>query len=286
MKALVLGCRGQLGRALVPALEAAGRQVIGVDREEVDISDSGALAALVREVAPELLLNCAAYTAVDQAEEEPDAAFAVNAGAVATLAELADELDARLIQISTDYVFDGRGRQPYREDDPVNPASVYGRSKLAGEQAALAARRRLVVRTAWLYGPGEANFVAAILRQVHRGVSELRVVGDQWGSPTSAGDLATALVDLVIVEAEGVVHAVNSGVVTWCGFAAEIVRLLGAGIPVVPITTDEAARRAPRPAWSVLGTGRLENLIGRPMAPWEDALARHLRVQSGLSASR
>ena len=223
-----------------------------------------------------MVVNCAAYTAVDQAEQEPDAAFAVNAGAVALLAGLAEELGARLVHVSTDYVFDGRSRRPYREDDPVNPISVYGRSKLAGEQAVLAHRGALVVRTAWLYGDGQANFVAAILRQVDRGVRELRVVDDQWGCPTFAADLAAAIGELVSAQAEGVVHAVNDGAVTWCGFAAEIVRQVGVAIPVVPISTGECARPAPRPAWSVLDTSRLEGLIRRKLPSWQDGLARRL----------
>lgn len=277
MRALVLGCRGQLGRALEPVLSEK-YEVVGVDRDEVDITEAGAVSALVREVAPAVVVNCAAYTAVDQAEHDPEAAFAVNAGAVATLAGLVDEIGAKLVQISTDYVFDGRLGRSYREDDLVNPVSVYGRSKRDGEEAARSARRHLIVRTAWLYGQGGANFVQAILRQVDRGAVELRVVDDQWGSPTWSVDLAAAVGDLLAVDAEGVVHAVNQGVSTWFGFAEEMCRLLGIAVSLVPISTGESGRPAPRPPRAILDTSRLQALLGHGLPPWEEALGRYLRT--------
>ena len=276
MRALIVGCRGQLGRSLAAALSDR-YEIVGVDREEVDITDAGSLAALVRSSRPGMVFNCAAYTAVDQAEHDPEAAFAVNAGAVATMAELVDEAGAKLIQISTDYVFDGYLGRAYREDDRVNPLSVYGRSKLDGETAARSARHHLVVRTAWLYGPGGANFVNAILRQVDRGAQELRVVDDQWGSPTWTVDLAAAIAELAAVGAEGVVHAVNEGMCTWFGFAQEILRRAGIGVAVIPITTGESGRPASRPPRAILDTARLEALLGRTLPPWQEALGQFLR---------
>ena len=283
MTLLVLGCRGQLGRALMPVLTGRGHAVAGVDREEVDITDARALAALVREVGPGIIVNCAAYTAVDRAEQDRDQAFAVNGASVSTLAGLADENHALLVQVSTDYVFDGRQQRPYREDDALNPLSVYGMSKLAGEEAARGARRHLVLRTAWLYGHGGANFVGAVRRQVEGGATELRVVDDQWGSPTFAGDLAWAVAELVAVEATGVVHVVNEGATTWCGFAREILRQMGSVIPVAPITTREANRPAPRPANSVLDPSRLRSLLCRGLPPWQDGLTRYLAGETSAS---
>lgn len=267
----------------MPVLTGRGHAVVGVDREDVNIADAGALAAVVRNVHPGTIVNCAAYTAVDRAEQDRDEAFAVNGAAVSTLAGLADEVDAFLVQVSTDYVFDGRQQRAYREEDAVNPLSVYGKSKQAGEEAARGARRHLVLRTAWLYGHGGANFVGAVRRQLEGGAAELRVVDDQWGSPTFAGDLAWAVAELVRLEATGVVHAVNEGATTWCGFAREILRQVGSAVAVTAITTGEANRPAPRPPRAVLDTSRLRALLGRGLPPWQDGLARYLAGEHGRS---
>jgi len=275
VRLLVTGARGQLGRALAERAGVGGHELVGVDLPELDITDLGAVRDLVGAVRPAAIVNCAAYTAVDRAETDEAAALAVNGTAVAHLAAVADEHGAALVQVSTDYVFDGLSDRPYREDDPVAPRSAYGRTKLAGELAAQAARRHLVVRTAWLYGEG-ANFVGAIRRQIAAGATELRVVADQHGSPTWAADLAGAIVALLGAGAEGVVHAVNAGSTTWFGFASEIVRLLGARINVVPVSTSEYPRPAPRPPQSTLATERLTTLLGRGLPPWQDALRRFL----------
>lgn len=276
MRVLVTGARGQLGRALVDLGRAHGFQLWAFDLPELDLTDAGALQEVVRKLAPEVIFNAAAYTAVDRAEEEPEAAFAVNSRAVGTLAELADEMGALLVHISTDYVFDGGLQRPYREDDPPNPLSVYGRSKLEGEGAAARASQHLVVRTSWLFGRGW-NFVEAIRKQLVGGARELRVVADQTGRPTYAEDLAAALIRLVGAGARGLFHVANTGATTWAGFAREIVAQLGFSVPVVEITTEDAARPAPRPRYSVLDTGRFDTLCG-PLPPWQDALARYLRA--------
>jgi dTDP-4-dehydrorhamnose reductase len=171
--------------------------------------------------------------------------------------------------------FDGASTRRYREDDPPAPRSAFGRTKLAGEVAATAAARHLIVRTAWMFGGG-ADFVGAVRRQLDAGTKILRVVNDQRGCPTYTVDLADALLRLVASGTMGVIHAVNAGNATWFEFAKEIVRQLGAGAEVVPITTADAARAAPRPAFSVLDTGRLAALLGRRLPEWRDALARHL----------
>jgi dTDP-4-dehydrorhamnose reductase len=186
---------------------------------------------------------------------------------------------ALLIQLSTDYVFAGDGSRPYTETDPVAPASAYGRSKLEGERLARTAHRHLIVRTAWLYGHGGANFVEAIRRQIEGGATALRVVADQVGSPTFCDDLAEALLDLVDADARGVVHAVNSGSTSWHGFAVEIARRLGAEVVVRAVTTADYPRPARRPANSVLDTSRLAAAIGRHLPVWQDALARYLGVR-------
>jgi dTDP-4-dehydrorhamnose reductase len=242
--------------------------------------------AFVAGLRPRAVVNCAAFTAVDRCEEKEEAATAVNGTAVGHLARACNATASLLVQISTDYVFPGTAITPYREGDSVGPLSAYGRSKLRGEEEARLAQRHLIVRTAWLYGLGgptpptgtgsTANFVEAIRRQVGDGAASLRVVADQVGSPTFCDDLALVILDLVRAGAKGVVHAVNAGVTSWHGFACEIVRQLGARVEVTAVSTAEYPRPARRPPYSVLDTSRLEALLGRPMPPWQDALARYL----------
>ena len=277
MRLLVTGSRGQLGRALERLAPGLGHEFVGVDLPELDITVADAVRRAVDAASPDAIVNCAAYTAVDAAESDEAKASAVNGGAVSTLADIADRRGIVLLQISTDYVFDGTAQTPIREDQETNPQSAYGRTKLAGEVAAARARRHLIVRTAWLYGEG-SNFVGAVRRQLDGGNRVLRVVADQAGCPTYAEDLASALLRLLGAGAEGVVHAVNSGSTTWHGFAREIVRLLGSDAEVVPISTAEMPRPAKRPAYSVLDTSRLATLIGAPLPPWQDGLDRHLRA--------
>jgi dTDP-4-dehydrorhamnose reductase len=280
LKILVTGSRGQLGRALEAACAGRGLGFVGLDLPECDITDAAAVDRAVAAARPTAIVNCAAFTAVDAAEAREAEALAVNGAAVATLAEAADRAGVTLVQLSTDYVFDGATTRPYREDDPPAPRSAYGRTKLAGEAAAAGAARHLIVRTAWLFGTGGANFVDAIRRQLTGGAGALRVVDDQTGSPTYAADLAGALLDLIALGVSGTVHAVNGGQATWCDLARAIVGRLGANVEVVPITTAEAARPAPRPAFSVLDAGKLAALLGRRLPDWRDALARYLAVVS------
>jgi dTDP-4-dehydrorhamnose reductase len=275
MRLLVTGCLGQLGRALRRTAAERGHEFAGYDLPELDITDATAVQGAVGTVKPNVVINCAAFTDVDAAEQQEAVARAVNATAVANVARAADSIGATLVQISTDYVFDGRSERPYHEDDLPNPLSAYGRTKLAGEGAARTARRYLILRTAWLFGEGH-NFVASIKRQLDAGTKLLRVVGDQRGCPTYAQDLADALLRLVEADTIGVVHAVNEGAATWFEVAREIVRLLGSEAEVKAITTAEATRPAPRPANSVLDTGKLRAILGSDLPTWQDALARHL----------
>jgi dTDP-4-dehydrorhamnose reductase len=278
---LVTGSYGQLGRAVLSEAVERGVTALGRDLDTLDITDSAAVLDWIDSEQPSAVVNCAAYTAVDDCETDEEAAAAVNATAVGHLARACNETGAALVQISTDYVFDGTGNRPYREDDPVAPASAYGRTKLLGERAARSAEKHVVVRTAWLYGHGGRHFVGAIQKQLEAGRKSLRVVADQHGSPTFCDDLAAAILDLLSVRATGVVHAVNAGTTSWHGFAAEIVRLLGADAAVVPVSTDEFPRPAPRPAYSGLDTTRLEHLIGRTIPTWQDGLARYLGASCG-----
>lgn len=262
-----------LGEAAVRGLPAEG-----CDLDTIDITEGDAVTEWITGSRPRFVVNCAAYTAVDDCEEHESEARAVNATAVGNLARACNATGSTLIQISTDYVFDGTAARPYREEDPVAPTSAYGRSKLLGEQAALSAERHLIIRTAWLYGLGGRHFVGAIQRQIDDGNRCLRVVSDQHGSPTLCDDLAAAILDLAAIGATGVVHVVNAGVTSWHGFAAEIVRLLRTDTEVIPVSTDEFPRPARRPAYSGLDTSHLENLIGRTMPTWQDALARYLEA--------
>jgi dTDP-4-dehydrorhamnose reductase len=275
VRLLVTGSRGQLGRALQHAAPKHGHEFLGYDLPELDITDPAGVQAAVAGARPDAVINCAAFTGVDAAEKQEAAALAVNGTAVTNVARATDAAGALLLQLSTDYVFDGKADRPYREGDPAKPISAYGRTKLAGERATELARRHLIVRTAWLFGDG-ANFVASIRRQLDAGAKTLRVVGDQRGCPTYAVDLAEALLRLLEGGAQGVVHAVNAGSATWFEFAREIVHQLGSGAEVVSISTAEAARQAPRPATSVLDTSHLRAILGSDLPPWQDALTRYL----------
>ncbi|NIR38414.1 MAG: dTDP-4-dehydrorhamnose reductase, partial [Actinobacteria bacterium] len=246
--------------------------------DTLDIRDPHAVDRLVTAWQPDVVVNCAAYTAVDRAEEEEEEAREINATAVGGLAAACNRVGAALVHVSTDYVFAGDASRPYREDDPVSPRSAYGRTKLQGEESARRADRHLIVRTAWLYGRGGHNFVEAIRTQIEGGSERLRVVADQTGCPTFCDDLAGAVLALVDVGARGLVHAVNSGHTTWHGFAEEIVRTLGVDLVVEPVPTSAFPRPAPRPAFSVLDTSHLTQLVGHPMPPWQDALHRYLET--------
>ncbi|HOC41390.1 MAG TPA: dTDP-4-dehydrorhamnose reductase [Thermoanaerobaculales bacterium] len=273
---LITGVHGQLGRALEGLARRRGLSVEGHDLDTLDIRDNGAVAQLIGRLRPRVLVNCAAFTAVDACETDEATATAINGTAVGHLAAACNVAGALLVHLSTDYVFAGDGTRPYTETDPVAPASAYGRSKLAGERLARSADRHLIVRTAWLYGRGGANFVEAIRRQIDGGAASLRVVADQVGSPTFCDDLAGALLELIDAEARGVVHAANSGSTSWHGFAVEIVRRLGAEVEVHAVTTADFPRPARRPAYSVLDTSLMAAAIGHHLPPWQDALARYL----------
>jgi dTDP-4-dehydrorhamnose reductase len=276
MRCLVLGGTGMLGSAVVAAARSRGWAALGLSRAQADLTDRDGLLGWAERFRPDVVVNCAAYTKVDAAETERELAFAVNGEGVAAAAALAERAGARLVHVSTDYVFDGGASEPYREDSPTAPLSVYGQSKLEGERRALAYDRSVVVRTSWLFGPGGPSFVAAMVGLIEAGRLPLRVVADQQGCPTSTASLARALLDLALWETTGVVHFQNREPVSWYAFAVEIARLWSGAVEVVPVTTAEFLRPAPRPAYSVLDVGRFEHLAGRRVEPWEEGLVETL----------
>lgn len=268
------GANGQLGRAMRRHL--AGHDVMAASRADLDVTDPEAVAEAVRGWRPAVVVNCAAFTDVDGAEQHPEQAARVNGEAVRHLALACREVGAALVQVSTDYVFDGRLDRPYRIDDPPNPLNVYGTSKLLGERHALALLpEAYVVRTSWLYGAGGRNFVETMLR-LGQERAEVRVVTDQRGAPTFADDLARAIADLVATRRYGVYHVTNQGATTWFEFARHIFAAAGMRVEVVPTTSDEFGRPAKRPANSMLDPYPLEETIGYLLPRWEDGLARYL----------
>ncbi len=255
MRLLVTGAAGQLGTDLVAACRGAGDEVIAVDRAGLDVCDRSAVLAAVTTLRPDAVANCAAWTAVDACEADPARAFAANGAAVRWLAEACARSGAFLVQVSTDYVFDGTLERPYHEWDATHPQSVYGASKLAGEREALAlGPQAAVVRTSWVCGANGVNMVKTIMRLAAERPA-LQFVADQTGHPTFTQDLALVLRRIAIDRVSGVVHATNQGAVTWCEFARDVVAAMGKDPAMVqPISTAELQppRPAPRPANSVL----------------------------------
>ena len=296
MKLLLLGGNGQVGRELRRALPALGEVVVatraGADAElAADFDAPDALGELVRRIVPDVVVNAAAYTAVDRAESEPDAAFRVNALAPEAIARACAASDALLLHYSTDYVFDGSVSRPYREDDATAPLGVFGASKLAGEEAIRASgARHAILRTAWVYAAHGKNFLHTMLR-LARERDELRVVGDQIGAPTPAAWIADASARIVAhgVPASGTWHLVAAGETSWHGFAGAIMdEALAAGLlarrpRVLPINTAEYPTPARRPAYSVLDTARLHRDFGIAAPHWRDGLHA---VMGELAASR
>ena len=279
-RVLVTGSTGMLGSDLLPVLTAAGHDVFGRPHAELDIADAKAVARAVRELSPDVVVNCAAFTRVDDCETDPRAER-VNARAVDHLADACRVHAAQLVQISTDFVFDGEKGSPYREDDPTRPLSAYGRTKLGGEEAALRAPGSLVVRASWLFGRSGWNFVEAILRQVEAGKTRLSVVTDQVGRPTATPDLAEAIAALLDAGAIGVYHFANRDEVSWNEFAREILWRAGRrDVAVDPTTSEALARPARRPAYSVLDTGKYERVTGRPIRSFREPLAEYLAARA------
>jgi dTDP-4-dehydrorhamnose reductase len=280
MRILVTGAGGLLGSALVRQAQRRGHDVVALDRAALDVTDASSVARTVASAAPDAVVNCAAYTAVDRAEAEPELARLVNRDGARNVAAACAAVGAVPVYVSTDYVFDGALRTPYRTDAPTAPLGAYGATKLEGERAtAEAAPEHLTVRMSWLYG-GDNGFVPAILRRAEAG-RPLRVVSDQEGRPTWAPHAAEALLDLVERGARGTYHVAAGGACSWLELAREAVRAAGLDVPVRPVTTEEFRAAARRPPYSVLDLTDTESLLGRAMPDWHEGLRGFLENRNG-----
>ena len=279
MRVLVTGATGQVGTEAVHALASSGHSVSAFDRATLDLSDPASIVRVVREVRPEVVVNAAAYTAVDRAESEPEAAYAVNAGAPGVIAAECRALDALLVHLSTDYVFDGRKASPYVETDATAPLNEYGRGKLAGERAiAQSGCHHLILRTSWVYGPHGTNFLRTMLAAARKR-DELRIVDDQHGAPTSSVRLGRLMAGLLSLGRDrlragsGLYHATATGATTWFGFAEAIF----AGQPdaprLVPIAGSAWPTPARRPSNSQLDSGKLARTFHLGLGDWREGLA-------------
>ncbi|MGQ9678147.1 MAG: dTDP-4-dehydrorhamnose reductase [bacterium] len=276
MRCLVTGAQGLLGENLVEHLRRQKNEVVEWGLPDNDITAVEQVIDGMHIVAPDVVFHLAALTDVDECEKNPALAMTVNFQGTWALALAAAEVAAKLVYISTDYVFDGNSRRPYRESDRPNPLSVYGRSKLMGEEAVRRnARKWFIVRTSWLFGRGGRNFVNTIYQKC-LSTREIKVVADQVGSPTYVKDLCEPLWELAQTEYYGIYHLTNAGWCSWFEFAREIVRLTGSGCEVVPISSEESTRPAPRPKFSVLENRNFRRRFGKFIRPWQEALKEYL----------
>ncbi len=275
-KILVTGCKGQLGYDVVKELTKRKIKCIGVDKEEFDITDSTQTEKFICEYMPDAIIHCSAYTAVDRAEDEEELCTAVNRDGTKNIAKVCKKIDAKMIYISTDYVFHGDGEKFYSPDDPTAPVSVYGRTKLEGEKAVQSILEKyFIVRISWVFGKNGNNFVKTMLR-LSKDRDEINVVCDQIGSPTYTADLAVLLCDMVISDKYGIYHATNEGVCSWAEFAQEIMRLSDSNTKINPIPTEQYPTKAKRPLNSRMSKDKLEENGFKRLPHWKDALAAYL----------
>ena len=276
---LVVGAKGMLGRDLMGILHSSfsNDEIIGWDIEEMDIQKEDESVAKIEKLGPEIVIHIAAYTDVDGCELDKEKAFAVNAEGTKHVALAASKCRAKMVYLSTDYVFDGEKGEPYLESDSPRPLNVYGHSKLKGEQYVQEwVKDSLIIRTQWLYGPFGKNFVASILQQA-REKSALSIVNDQIGSPTYTADLAKAISGLIQFDARGIFHVTNSDLCTWYTFGKAILELSGVNrVRVLPISSKVLGRPAARPSYSVLNCQKLKKETGLTMRPWSEALKDYL----------
>lgn len=278
MKILVTGVKGQLGHDVVNELEKRGMTAVGVDIEEMDITDAESVDKVIREVTPDAVIHCAAYTAVDAAEENEALCRKVNADGPRNIANVCKALDIKMVQISTDYIFSGEGTHIWTPEDEGAPQSVYGRTKYEGELAVRSILEKyFIVRIAWAFGVNGGNFVRTMLK-LSRNHDTIRVVNDQYGSPTYTYDLARLLVDMVQTEKYGIYHATNEGSCSWYEFACAIFKEAGIQVNVIPVTTEEYGAKAKRPANSRMNNDKLTENGFEKLPPWQDALARYVKI--------
>ena len=276
MKILLLGHKGMLGNDLLLKLSME-HEVVGMDKEEIDIVSASECKGAIKEIEPDIVINAAAYTNVDGCETAKDECFAVNAEAVKNIADACRDKNIRIVHFSTDYVFDGTAKQPYKEDHQCNPINAYGESKLAGERYLQSLSDNYVlIRTSWLYGVKGKNFVRTILEKA-KTTSRLTVVDDQTGSPTYTKDLAAAVDLLIVQNVKGIFHITNRGSCNWFQFAVKILQEAGIhDIDITPIKSDQLQRLAKRPAYSVLSMRKFIQTTGKTMQPWQLGLQDYL----------
>ena len=281
MKLLVTGVKGQLGYDVCKVLSARGIEHRGVDIEDFDITNVQATHDYIAAYRPDGVIHCSAWTAVDRAEDELEKVRAVNAEGSRNIASVCKEIGAKLVYISTDYVFPGTGERFYEPDDPTGPLGAYGVTKLEGEQAVQALLERyFIVRVSWVFGKNGSNFIKTMLR-LSETKSELNVVCDQIGSPTYTADLAPLLCDMVVTDKYGIYHATNEGICSWAEFAEEIFRLAGKRVKVNLVPTSEYPTRAARPLNSRMSKAKLEEMGFSRLPDWHNALVRYLRELEG-----
>ena len=278
MKVLVTGVKGQLGYDVVNELVKRGVEAVGVDIDEMDITDAVSVEKVIKQASPDAVIHCAAYTAVDPAEDNVELCRKVNADGTANIAKVCKELDIKMMYISTDYVFDGQGERPWEPDDERHPLNVYGQTKYEGEVAVTdALDKYFIVRIAWVFGVNGKNFIKAILNKAKM-VDTLTVVNDQFGSPTYTFDLARLLVDMIQSDKYGFYHATNEGICTWYEFACEIIRQAGLSTKVLPVSADRYPAKAKRPANSRMSKEKLTENGFEKLPAWQDALKRYLEI--------
>jgi len=282
MKVLVTGVNGQLGHDVVNELEKRGIEAVGTDINNMDITDAECVNRVIKEASPDAVIHCAAYTAVDAAEDNEELCRRINVDGTRHIADVCKELDIKMIYISTDYVFGGQGVRPWEPDDDKDPQSVYGQTKYEGELAVQnTLSKYFIVRIAWVFGINGRNFVKTMLK-LSENHDRITVVNDQFGSPTYTFDLAKLLVDMVLTEKYGVYHATNEGICSWYEFACEIFKEAGIKMEVVPVTTEEYGAKANRPFNSRMSKDKLAENGFEKLPAWQDALKRYLAELNGV----
>ena len=277
MRVLVTGVKGQLGYDVVKELNKRGHIAIGTDIEEMDITDAENVDKVIKESSPEAVIHCAAYTAVDAAEDNEALCRKINSDGTQNIANVCQELDIKMIYISTDYVFDGEGEKPWEPEDDRTPLNVYGQTKYEGELAVQNTLDKFfIVRIAWVFGVNGKNFIKTMLN-LGKTRDSLTVVNDQFGSPTYTYDLARLLVDMVETDKYGIYHATNEGICTWYEFACEIFKQAGMNVKVSPVSADEYPAKAKRPSNSRMSKEKLTENGFEKLPTWQDALGRYLK---------
>lgn len=281
MRVLVTGAKGQLGHDVMNELAKRGHEGVGVDVQEMDITDPQAVDKVITDAKVDSVIHCAAYTAVDNAEDQEDICRRVNAYGTENIAKVCKKLDIPMLYLSTDYVFDGEGTRPWEPDDKRDPLNVYGQTKYEGELAIEEnLEKYFIVRIAWVFGVNGKNFIKTMLN-LAQNHDTLTVVDDQVGSPTYTYDLSRLLVDMIETDKYGRYHATNEGLCTWYEFAVEIFRQAGVQVKVVPVSSEEFKAKAKRPHNSRLNKDKLDEMGFERLPSWQDALSRYLQIIQG-----